>query len=344
MKNCLKVLGLGAMLLLPGAFAREAERVLMIGNSYTFYNDLPNTLAALSKHTKHPLEVDSYTVGAMSLRGFLDSPQHAKARQLLESGEYDWVVLQDQSMTPAYKPDETLHSVHRWATLAKKHDTRVILFLTWAHATQEDGRMQLREDMQQKTSATYCRAAVENKLQVAPVGEAWARWYRKASNKPLHAQDASHPNALGTYLAACVLHGAISRKALKGIPGTLKLGRSGTLRVPGNTAAALQKTANTTLKNFTPQGLLEKQAGQDAALPTADEVKAALHHGMKVSELIELLGKPVLTLRQKGQVSHQFTLRGGVELCAYCTAQGIIRQVSLAAPGKMVEIIDLSKL
>lgn len=344
MKNTLKVLSLAALLLLPGAWADEVERVLMIGNSYTFFNDLPKALMALSQRTKCPMEVDSYTVGAMSLHGFLNTPQHAKARKMLESGEYDWVILQDQSQTPAYKPSETLNSVRRWAALAKKHDTKVLLFLTWAHATQEGGSIKLRDDMQQKTSATYCQAAIENGVRVAPVGEAWARWYRKSSNKPLHGKDCSHPNAMGTYLAACVLHGAISRKSLKGIPGTLKLGRSTVLRVPGNTATALQITANATLKNFTPQGLLDKQAEQDAALPSAEDVKAALHQGMKASELFELLGKPVLTLRQNGQVSHQFTLRGGVELCAYCSAQGIIRQVSLAAPGKMVDIIDLSKL
>lgn len=61
----------------------EELRVLMIGNSYTFYNRLPDALMALSRRTDCPLQVDSYTAGAMSLRGFLDSPEHAKARQML---------------------------------------------------------------------------------------------------------------------------------------------------------------------------------------------------------------------------------------------------------------------
>ena len=249
------------LVLLPGAVAEEAQRVLMIGNSYTFYHDLPQVLEALSRRTKCPLEVDSYTVGAMSLRGFLDAPEHARARRMLETGDYDWVVLQDQSQTPAYKPAETLDSVRRWSQLARAHKTRVMLFLTWAHAVQEGLRMKPLTDMQEKTSTTYCRAAVENKVRVAPVGEAWARWYRRFPTRALHAQDCSHPNALGTYLAACVLHGAISGKALKGIPGSLKTG-SGVLRVPGHAAADLQKTANATLKGFTPQKWLDKYAAR----------------------------------------------------------------------------------
>ena len=123
----------------------EELRVLMIGNSYTFYNRLPDALMALSRRTDCPLQVDSYTAGAMSLRGFLDSPEHARARQMLASGDYDWVVLQDQSQTPADKPEETLNAVRRWAEMAKAQDTRVLLFLTWAHASGSAGRMVLME-------------------------------------------------------------------------------------------------------------------------------------------------------------------------------------------------------
>lgn len=342
-KKFLCLLGIAA-LLLPGALADEAKRVLMIGNSYTFYNYLPEALMALSQKTDCPLEVESYTVGAMSLRGFLESPEHAKARKMLESGRYDWVVLQDQSQTPAFKPEETMNSVKRWAALAKKHDTKVMLFLTWAHATQEGGKVKPLADMQDKTSTTYCRAAVENKVRVAPVGEAWARWYRRMPDKILHDRDGSHPNAMGTYLAACVLHRSISGETLKGVPGVLRFGRQVVLRVPGNVASAMQKTANATVKGFTPKGWLEKKAEKDASRPSEEEVKASLKKGMKIDELVDMLGKPILSSRQRGQVTHQFSLRGGVEFCAYCSSKGEVRQVTFAAPGRMVDIVDLSQL
>lgn len=43
----------------PCVRAAETKRVLIIGNSYTFYNQLPDSLEALSRNTAHPLEVDS---------------------------------------------------------------------------------------------------------------------------------------------------------------------------------------------------------------------------------------------------------------------------------------------
>ena len=324
-------------------YAADEQKVLIIGNSYTFYNDLPKVLQALSSKTKCPLKVESYTAGAMSLRGFLDDPQHAKARQLVESGNYDWLILQDQSQTPAYKPEETMDSVKRWTAIAKKHDTKVMLFLTWAHASADGGKPTPLVAMQESTSTTYCKAAVENKVKVAPVGEAWARWYKKNPGKPLHLQDLSHPNPSGTYLAACVIHASISGKPVKAA-GSLKLDKQTILRVPKGTAKELQATANATVKGFSPKKYLEEQAARDAAMPSAAEVKAALHKGMSIDELSKITGKHILKSTNDGRSTYQYLIRGGGELTAYCNSNDIVENISIIVPGKPAEIIDVTKL
>lgn len=347
MKNIICILGL-LFGIISCAFSAEEKRVLIIGNSYTFYNDLPMTLQALSKKTKYPLKVDSYTAGAMSLRGFLDDPAHKKARQLLESGDYDWVILQDQSQTPAYKPDETMESVRRWTEIAERNNTRVMLFLTWAHASTDGGKITPLVTMQEQTSTTYCKAAIANsgktKIKVAPVGEAWARWYKNNPNKPLHLDDLSHPNAGGTYLAACVIHATLSGKSLKGIPATLKLDKRSTLSVPKALAKEMQATANETVKGFSPQGYLDDMLSKDAAMPSAAEIKGKLHAGITAKELMKLTGKPVHKSSVDKRKTYQFRIRDGAELVAYCNEEGIVENISIAAPGKPVEIIDVSKL
>lgn len=328
----------------PCTLSAEVKRVLIIGNSYTFYNKLPDALETLSRKTAYPLEVDSYTAGAMSLHGFLTMPQHAKARQLLESGKYDWVILQDQSQTPAYKPDETLSAVQRWADIAKQHDTRVMLFLTWAHASRQGNRYQPMQDMQERTSTTYCRAALASRARVAPVGEAWAAWYRRNPDMPLHGKDCSHPNAMGTYLAACVLHAAITGKAIKSAPGTLRNGGKTLINIPAASARELQKTANATLKGFTPENLLKKLEKKDGARPSADDIKQQLSRNMPIRELIGIAGKPVLVTSQGNRKTYQFQLQGGAELCAYCSGSGNVQQISIVIPGQMADNIDLSNL
>lgn len=330
--------------LLPCALAAEAKRVLIIGNSYTFYNRLPEMLEALSKKTANPLIVHSYTAGAMSLHGFLTMPEHAQARQMLESGNYDWVILQDQSQTPACKPDETLSSVQKWSEIARLHKTKVLLFLTWAHATRQGRNLVPMQDMQERTSTTYCQAALNTKARVAPVGEAWAAWYRKNPGTPLHGDDCSHPTPMGTYLAACVLHSAISGKALRGVPGTLKAGGRTLANIPSASARELQKTANASLKDFSPAAYLDKQKKQSDERPSVADVKEALKRNMSIKELIKLAGKPFLIKSHSGRKTYQFQLRDNAELCAYCNASGIIQQISIITPGQMADIIDLRAL
>lgn len=89
---------------LPAASNRPV-RVLFIGNSYTFFNDLPHMFGNLSLHLRQPVEVDTEMVapGGSSLfqHGNLSLPMgQATAAALAEPGGWDFVMLQDQSETP----------------------------------------------------------------------------------------------------------------------------------------------------------------------------------------------------------------------------------------------------
>ena len=324
------------------ADARDTMRVLFIGNSYTYCNNLPELVQAMADEKKVPMEVDSHTAGAMSLSGFLNTPQHARARDLVAKGNYDWVILQDQSQTPAYTPDDTLSAVKQWSALASAGGTKVMLFLTWAHAAEMNGKVRLQTAMQEATSRTYCQAAVENKAFVAPVGEAWRLWYAKKPGKLLHTSDLSHPNEAGSYLAACVIYSSLTGTSPTKLPTRLKSVR---LKLNASQARELQAAAAAALKQFTPAGHLKKLAARDAARPDATEAKAKLHNNMSKQELTEALGAPVSAYTENdGRHSVQYLLRNGGELTAYCNAKGRVEMVSITSPGNGVTIIDLSKL
>jgi hypothetical protein len=277
----------------------------------------------------------------MSLRGFLDSSQHATGRNKLANGNYDYLLLQDQSQTPSCNPQETLDSVQRWCELARQHKTKPILFLTWAHAVQADGKMKLQTGMQDDTSMTYCKAAVANKARVAPAGEAWRRWYIKHPGDPLHQKDMSHPTPEGTYLAACVIYSTITGKKATALPVRLK---NAPVRIPPARARELQKTAAATLKNFTPAGYLKKQEEKNDKLLTAEEARALLTRNMTNTELTAALGNPTLVQKNGPQITCQYRLRNNVEFVAYCNKRGKVLSVSISDPAAGVSIIDLSTL
>ena len=81
-----------------GAGAPPCTRVLFVGNSYTYVNDLPTTFAQLAVAGGHKLETGMVANGGETLA------QHATAAETLDkiaAAPWSFVVLQEQSETPA---------------------------------------------------------------------------------------------------------------------------------------------------------------------------------------------------------------------------------------------------
>lgn len=83
----------------------QVVRVAWIGNSYTFFNDLPNMFSDLSVAADPPINVihDQNTPGGSSLfehANMSTEMGHKTAALLDDESGWDYVVLQDQSETP----------------------------------------------------------------------------------------------------------------------------------------------------------------------------------------------------------------------------------------------------
>src|SRR5204862_5417386 len=77
---------------------QKPVRVLFIGNSFTFVNDLPNMIAELGKAGKQPpLEHGQETPGGCS---FEKHWKDGKAATKIAAGPWDYVVLQEHSQRP----------------------------------------------------------------------------------------------------------------------------------------------------------------------------------------------------------------------------------------------------
>lgn len=225
---------------------KETASVLFIGNSYTYVNDLPGVVAAMAKAGKPKLKTQSYTAGGAALIEFWEEPEHAKARELVKQGGFDYVVLQDQSVTPCSSPQWTLKFGGKWAQLAQFGKSKPVFFLTWAHRTPDGSAFDAA--MQDELTAVYRRVARENDALLAPVGEAWRRWYQKHPNESLHTDDGSHPNALGTYLAGCVFYAVLTGKSAVGLPCRLRTASRHTLSVPADKAKECQQLADAAVR------------------------------------------------------------------------------------------------
>jgi hypothetical protein len=181
------------------AQAQEPIRVLFIGNSFTFYNRMPQMLSEIaSVGGLRPIDVGSVTNGGATLQNHWEK---GRAQQAIDSGHWDYVVLQEQTGLPRRNPSKMFRYAQLFDDQIKKMGAKTLLYLTWS----DQGRPQL----QAPVSQAYNTLATQLGAQLVPVGIAWQNALIRSPNLPLYIEDKHHPTPTGSYLAACTFYQVI---------------------------------------------------------------------------------------------------------------------------------------
>jgi hypothetical protein len=192
--------------------------VLFLGNSYTYFNNLPGIFSQLAD-AGHQCRVETRMVAPGGVR-LKDLWEKAEAREALNSQKWDYVVLQDQStLGITYFLDGNVRVTsdevfapyaEKWVAEIVQHGARPVFYLTWARkATPED---------ETNLDYAYLHAAKTTGGTVAPVGIAWRQVRQQSPAIELYYKDGSHPSPAGSYLAACVMYTTIFHQNPAGLP------------------------------------------------------------------------------------------------------------------------------
>lgn len=227
---------------------RAPKRVLFVGNSYLYYND------SLHNHVKRiaeeigPHGPGEYPYKSATISGARLS--HHDLDGLLAPGRlgiaepFDLVILQGGSREVLTQADRAgFHAVA--AAFSKKiraTGAEVALYMIHAyvppHTSYDPG-------MLEKIRQTYVSTGNQLDALVIPVGLAFERAYRERPETMLHETfDGTHPNLLGTYLAACVVYQSTYGRSVTGIEYDY-FGE-----VPKQAAEFLQRIADETVREF----------------------------------------------------------------------------------------------
>jgi hypothetical protein len=174
----------------------EPARVLFIGNSYTYVNDLPHILQAMAAAApgSGTLHVASVVEGGATLqRHWNDS-----TRALIRSGRWDFVVLQEQSQLPLRERASFLEYGKRFAEEVRAGRSHLVLYVTWSRKS--------RPADQESLNAAYLELAQETGATLVPVGTVWEELRQLDTVSDLYAEDGSHPSRLGSYVAASTFY------------------------------------------------------------------------------------------------------------------------------------------
>jgi hypothetical protein len=181
-------------------------KVLFIGNSFTARNDLPGLVAVLADARGKRLEHRLISAGGASLRQHWNA---GEAREAIQDGRYDHVVLQEQSTLPVKNAKRMHENVRLLDEAIRASGARTVLYMTWARRNTPES--------QQAIIDAYAGIGRELGATVVPVGVAWQRFLREYDKPVLHDRDQSHPTLAGSYLAACVFLAVLFRESPVGI-------------------------------------------------------------------------------------------------------------------------------
>ncbi|MDE6846427.1 MAG: hypothetical protein K2J99_11790 [Lachnospiraceae bacterium] len=169
-------------------------KILFIGNSHTYYNDMPHMFADICREHHVDTEI---TMLAHAGKGWDFHVKEPEVRFNILYGGYDAVVLQHTAhpMGDLSVMAECGKKLIQWARDAS---ARPVLYMTWT--TKADG-----EAAQDTMSNAYRKLQQETGCELASVGDKWWEYHKAHPEVELYAVDGQHASKAGSQLAASII-------------------------------------------------------------------------------------------------------------------------------------------
>lgn len=110
----------------------KTKKVLFVGNSYTYFWNLPLTVQVFAEKDSIGFETRQSTGGGMSLRQHWNQENNLKTMDIIQSAEWDCIILQDHSMQAIQKPDSLHYFGKLFSELIHKKGAKTFLYSTWS--------------------------------------------------------------------------------------------------------------------------------------------------------------------------------------------------------------------
>ena len=184
------------------------HHVLFVGNSLTYTNDLPATVAAIAESAGDTIRYRTEAGPNLALIDHLNGATNATAAISAEA--WDLVILQ-QGPTPA---GICRDSLVLWTTmfdpLVRASGGTTALLMPWTYQTEMGSLDEVRISFEEAASAV---GGV-----FIPVGEAWRIARVADPTLALWGADGFHPGGTGTFLAALVVYERITGHDARELP------------------------------------------------------------------------------------------------------------------------------
>ena len=169
-------------------------KVLFVGNSLTYYNDLPQVFKNEATQSNRIIETDMVAFANAAL---IDHWHNGNVQDMIKTNDYDFVVIQQGPSSQEYGRQILFDYGRRFKDLCDQYGAELVYFMVWP--------ARVNYQTFDAVIANHREAAEANDALLAPVGEVWKEHFDATGDFSYYGSDDFHPSEKGTEKAAEVI-------------------------------------------------------------------------------------------------------------------------------------------
>ncbi|MGO4818752.1 hypothetical protein [Flavobacterium sp. W22_SRS_FP1] len=172
---------------------KDSLRVLFVGNSFTYFYNLPQVVNAMSASSKKVhIETRTSLVGGSSISQHLNQEKGTQTVEILNNQTFDYVVINHHSLATIDDADSFFEDSKKMVELVRSKNAIPVFMMTWAYDS--------NPLMIKTIAATYDDMAKRLGVDVVPCGNLFTEVRKWRPDLNMFDDDDKHPSKHGTYL------------------------------------------------------------------------------------------------------------------------------------------------
>lgn len=216
----------------------QSDEVLFIGNSVTYFNDMPEIFKNIAASKGKNVSITTHTPGGTGFVNHVDDPA---LYQKIKSKNYKYVIMQpgtNESAGHSYPISVTAERGSKIRDSIRKYSPCSKIFLyEIPYGVPSANEYNVYFTTQQKIKDSITKMSNLMQVEMVPAGESARNYYNSSPDLALHGSyNDIHPGPKGSYLVAASMYSAIFQDHV--FPSTFYNG------LPQNTAENFQNIAD----------------------------------------------------------------------------------------------------
>ena len=178
---------------------KDTLKVLFVGNSFSFYYNLPQVVSAMSKYNENTyIDTRHSLVSGSTLFDHLNQKRGSQTLKILNEQNFDYVVVNHHSLATIENLDSFFNLSKQSVELVRSKNSVPVFMETWQYLN--------KPQMLDIISPAYKKMGKQLSVDIVPCGQLFSKAIEQNNLSINLYEDIKHPSKEGTYLNALAFY------------------------------------------------------------------------------------------------------------------------------------------